>query len=74
MSRTVSKAEQCANIDNDWRKALDLHIATRTSQMDWLGFEAVLRAYIRDSKNHDLDLIVGEFTLRGYELEEQKGE
>ena len=68
-SRQVSHSERIANTENDWRKALKYHMDRNyPTVMDWGGFEATLRAYVRDSKDHNLDKIVAEFTGRGYEL------
>lgn len=67
--RKVSEAEGIANTEGDWQKALAAHIKSRKSlTMDWLGLEATLRAYVKVTGNHDLDVIISEFTMRGYEL------
>lgn len=67
--RTPSEIEKHANVTGDWRectrrqnKALEHH-----ALMDWLAFEATLRAYLREFPNQDLDEIVSAFTGRGPE-------
>lgn len=67
--RKVSEAEAVANLTGDWRKGLAAHLNARQSPtMDWIGLEATLRAYVKETKNHEVDKIVAEFTGRGYEL------
>lgn len=63
----VSEAHKIANKGN-WQAAMETAYNTKSSAMDWLGLEATLRAYIRATKDTNLDGIVACFTKRGCEL------
>jgi hypothetical protein len=54
--------------ENDWKKSIEFAWNTKTIEMDWLGLEQALRAYVRDTKNKEIDEIVAAFTKRGHEL------
>lgn len=62
-----SKIEAQANLTGDW-KACTEAAWNNGFEMDWLGLEATLRAYVRDSRNTDVDKIVAAFTKRGNEI------
>jgi hypothetical protein len=64
----ITDAYKASCVENNWKKSIEFAWETKTIEMDWLGLEQALRAYVRETKNADVDEIVAAFTKRGHEL------
>lgn len=59
--KAASENNLVAAIDYAWEDS-------KSTEVDWLGFEAAIRCYVRQTQNLRVDEIVAAFTKRGREL------